>query len=168
MVPPKLTSAFRDDDIELLRRARTDRDAVAYGRFVDLHLGRVFNQANRATGRYDEAAIVTEQAFGSVLSGPDDGLTPYVALGRRVLAESVAAPAEDRPTGEITAIPEGLPSPGPVDEAPHQAVIIANSHLPAEQRLALVMRELDGANYQRIGQTLGRGRSSGADRKSVV
>lgn len=161
MVPTTSSNPFSDRDVDLLRRARTLGDAGAFENVVDQHLPRVFNQAYRATGRTDEAEIVTEHAFASLLIEPDAEVPPYVSLGRRVLGESVEPFDDTQPTGPIRAVPAGLKPAADQDDA-DAAVVAANLQLPVEQRLALAMRELDGAPYQRIGQVLGGDRSAGA------
>jgi RNA polymerase sigma-70 factor (ECF subfamily) len=172
------------EDAELFRRAQSgDRDA--FGQIVQLYQNRVYNAVLRLVGDLEEARDLTQETFTRALVKIDTfrgEAQPYTWLFRIALnlsigqlrkarrhrtisldasgnGQSSAAPSandqsaalKDRLSREGAAAPEELVEQG----ERNRAVLAALDRLDAEYRAVLVMRDVEGFDYQQMADLLG-------------
>lgn len=162
--------------MELLRQAQQG-DRGAYGQLVLSYQDRLYNAVLRLVGDPDEAIELTQEAFtrGLMKIGTYRGdAAPYTWLFRiavnlaisqlrkvhrhRVFSLSTAAGGqsdEGGPAGRQTD-----PAAPPPDEQAQrrecqEQVIAALGRLDAEYRAVLVMRDIEGFDYQQMADVLG-------------
>jgi RNA polymerase sigma-70 factor (ECF subfamily) len=169
-------------DIALLERAKTG-DRGAYGQIVVLYQDRLYNAVLRVVGDRDEAMELTQEAFTRglmKLSSFRGDASPYTWLFRiavnlaisqlrRVQRNRVFSLDHPRESGEAHAAglidqvsADGLgrsaaPSPPQRLEQRErdEQVLAALGRLDAEYRAVLVMRDVEGFDYQQMADVLG-------------
>ena len=167
--------------IDLLRRAR-DGDRGAYGQLVVLYQDRLFNAVLRLVGDRDEAAELTQEAFSKGLvalanfrgeSGPYTWLfriavnlsisrlrkvhrhrvfsldAPSTGNGQR--SQDQASALVDRMKADAA----GSPSAALETRERAEQVVAALGRIDPEYRAVLVMRDVEGFDYQQMADVLG-------------
>jgi RNA polymerase sigma-70 factor (ECF subfamily) len=176
--PAPATEAGRRE-LELLRKAQQG-DRPAYGQLVLAYQDRLYNSVLRLVGDSEEARELTQEAFTRGLQkiGSFRGeASPYTWLFRiavnlaisrlrkvqrqRVFSLHEAPPAGAEGHGQAAALVDRLAA-GQCDPAEeverrerHQQVLAALGRLDAEYRAVLVMRDIEGFEYQEMADTLG-------------
>ncbi|MGH7633155.1 MAG: RNA polymerase sigma factor [Gemmatimonadaceae bacterium] len=153
------------DEAELLRRARGG-DLDAFNALVDLHQRLVYNLCRRMLGSTTLAEDATQDAFlaafRNITRCTGERFRPWLL---RIAAN--ACTDELRKRGRRAAI--SLDAPQPVDDAPldvpdpsagpesealrseqHRAISAALLRLPADQRLAVILCDVQGFSYEEI------------------
>ncbi|HZL36602.1 MAG TPA: sigma-70 family RNA polymerase sigma factor [Tepidisphaeraceae bacterium] len=183
VVPQNLGRGLRPD-VALLQRAQQG-DRAAYGQIVVMYQDRLFNAVLRLVGDRDEARELTQEAFTRGLSsiGSFRGdASPYTWLfriavnlaisqlrkvqrtrvfsldspsssgnGRGKGADDQATSLIDRVTRDRTESPLQRMERRERDEA----VLAGLGRLDAEYRAVLVMRDIEGFDYQQMADILG-------------
>lgn len=171
-------------DVAMLRRAQAG-DRAAYGQIVLLYQDRLFNAVLRVVGDRDEAMELTQEAFTRGLTKLDSfrgEASPYTWLFRiainlaisqlrkvqRVRVFSLDQPTsrggagsrfdDDQASGLIDRVTQS--SADAPDEAMEkrerdEQVVSALGRLDAEYRAVLVMRDIEGFDYQQMADVLG-------------
>ncbi|HEX4793020.1 MAG TPA: sigma-70 family RNA polymerase sigma factor [Humisphaera sp.] len=169
-------------DVALLQRAQRG-DRGAYGQIVLLYQDRLYNAMLRLVGDREEARDLTQEAFTrglASLSSFRGDSSPYTWLFRiavnlaisqlrkvqkqRVFSLDAPANQNGRNRGDEQA--SGLldrmardRSETPPERAEHRerdrAVLSALGRLDAEYRAVLVMRDIEGFDYQQMADVLG-------------
>ncbi len=168
--------------IELLQKAQAG-DRGAYGEIVAAYQDRLFNSVVRLVGDREEARDITQEAFTRGLEkvGSFRGdASPYTWLFRiavnlaisqlrkvqrnRIFSLDAPPPGNGRDGGETQASSlidrvaesaETDPARACEDRERDQQVLAALGRLDAEYRAVLVMRDIDGFDYQQMADTLG-------------
>lgn len=168
-------------DFALLRKAQSG-DRSAYGQLVVMYQDRLFNAVLRLVGDRDEAAELTQEAFTRGLTKLDSfrgDSSPYTWLFRiavnlaisqlrkvqkhRVFSLNSPGPAGatrshagdqasnlvDRMAGDVQ-----QPSARAEQRERDEAVLAALGRLDAEYRAILVMRDIEGFDYQQMAEFL--------------
>ena len=168
---------------DLLRRAAAG-DRAAFGQLVTLYRDRVYNAVLRMVGDRDEAAELTQDAFAKALASLADfrgDAHPYTWLFRIAMNGAVSrlrqvkrrrtfsldAPAAggngraDRPADQAASLVDRVRAsgsdPAVAAETRERAeqVLAALGRVDAEHRAVLVMRDVDGLDYQQMADVLG-------------
>ena len=166
---------------ELLRRA-ADGDRAAFGQLVVLYQDRMYTAVLRLVGNRDEAAELTQEAFAKALAALDGfrgNAHPYTWLFRIALnlALSRLRQGRRRRTFSLDAATDGAGArPGdqaanliarvragggadPADAAERreraEQVVAALGRVDPDHRAVLVMRDVDGLDYQQMAEVLG-------------
>jgi RNA polymerase sigma-70 factor (ECF subfamily) len=162
------------DDIELARRAAAG-ERGAFATLYDRHERRAYNLCYRITGSPDDAADATQDTFLRVLERLPSLADRDVEFGSYLLSaarnasyDALARRKRTAPAGEIpdSAVPVAAgvapdpPDEGPLREAHAEAVRAANALLPARQREALALRELEELSYDQVADVMGMNRNS--------
>ncbi|MBF6600414.1 MAG: sigma-70 family RNA polymerase sigma factor [Dehalococcoidia bacterium] len=155
------------DEPELLHRARAG-DLDAFNALVDLHQRLVYNLCRRMLGSTSLAEDATQEAFLSawrhIAGCTGDRFRPWLL---RIAAN--ACTDELRRRHRRPAI--SLDAPQPIDEAPldvpdpapgpdsavvrseqRRVIAAALLRLPEDQRLAVVLRDVQGLSYEEIAE----------------
>lgn len=169
-------------EAELFRRAQQG-DRGAFGQIVLLFQDRLYNAVLRMVGDVDDARELTQEAFTRALVKIDSfrgDAAPYTWLFRIAINLSISrlrkvqrhrtfsldAPAAARSNGQArddqaASLVERLADrhePTPAMKAErreqHQLVLAALGRLDAEYRAVLVMRDIEGFDYQQMAQVL--------------
>jgi RNA polymerase sigma-70 factor (ECF subfamily) len=168
-------------DIALLRRAQAG-DRAAYGQVVLMYQDRLFNAVLRLVGDRDEAAELTQEAFTRGLAKIDSfrgdsavytwlfriAVNLAVSQLRKVQKQRVFSlnrPGVGASRGgdqsQASALVDRLADDGKSDpsrQAEHherdEAVLAALGRLDAEYRAVLVMRDIEGFDYQQMAELL--------------
>jgi RNA polymerase sigma-70 factor (ECF subfamily) len=172
-----------DADAALLRLARNG-DRAAYGRLVVLYQDRLFNALLRMVGETEEARELTQETFTRGLEkieGFRGESSPYTWLFRigMNLAISNLRRSQRRRTFSLDATSEGGngsasgdgQASGLVDRLAstendqppqvaerherHRMVLEALGRLDSEYRAVLIMRDVEGFDYQQMAEVLG-------------
>lgn len=164
---------------ELLRKAR-DGDRAAYGQIVTLYQDRLFNAVLRVVGDFEEARELTQEAFLRGLSKIDSfrgDAGPYTWLFRiainlaisqlrkvqrhRVFSLDAPGPNGQGDRGEDAAshvVDRSQRSVSPPEALENkerdQQVMAALGRLDPEYRAVLVMRDIEGFDYQQMADVL--------------
>jgi RNA polymerase sigma-70 factor (ECF subfamily) len=168
-------------DVALLLKAQKG-DRGAYGQIIVLYQDRLFNAVLRMVGDREEARELTQEAFTRGLMSLDSfrgDASPYTWLFRIAVnlaisqlrkVQRVRVFSLDRPTTNRRYDDEdqaaGLKdrvardkSEGPPQRAERrerdEAVLAALGRLDAEYRAVLVMRDIEGFDYQQMADILG-------------
>ena len=120
------------EEQELLQRARGG-DQAAFGLLMEQYERQVYRQALGLVGHPEDAADVTQEVFLKVWRG----LPAFQGV-------SSFSTSLDRLTGNAA-----------IDLLPRETIIRGLALLSEEHRQVLVLRELNGASYEEIGQVLG-------------
>lgn len=161
-------------DRDLVAAARSG-DREAFGQLVERHQDRAYRLALRLTGRPDEAADLTQEAFlkaWRALSGFEGHCAFYTWLFRIVVNEArsrlraqAARPrslsldatgndGDDRPLGDRGDAAAEDPSEA-LDRADRRRIVTrALDRLEPDQRLLIVLRDLEGRDYAEIAHAL--------------
>jgi RNA polymerase sigma-70 factor (ECF subfamily) len=168
-------------DIALLRRAQAG-DRAAYGQVVLMYQDRLFNAVLRLVGDRDEAADLTQEAFTRGLAKIDSfrgdsavytwlfriAVNLAVSQLRKVQKQRVfslnrpgVATGRGSDQSQASALVDRLADDGKSDpsrQAEHrerdEAVLAALGRLDAEYRAVLVMRDIEGFDYQQMAELL--------------
>lgn len=158
------------EEQELLQRARGG-DQAAFGLLMEQYERQVYRQALGLVGHPEDAADVTQEVFlkvwrglpafqgGSSFSTWLYRLTGNAAIDqlRREKKRRGDLSLDDPDRGWDSQLADPTPPPEKSLEQKelHRAVIRGLALLSEEHRQVLVLRELNGASYEEIGQVLG-------------
>jgi RNA polymerase sigma-70 factor, ECF subfamily len=170
-------------DSELLRKAQAG-DRGAFGQIVVLYQDRLYNALLRVVGDAEEARELTQETFTRALVKLDSfrgEAGPYTwlfrigvnlaisqlrkiqrhrtfSLDRPGAGKSRHTEGEDQASGLLDRVAQD-PSASPAEVAErreqHQQVLAALGRLDAEYRAVLVMRDIEGFDYQQMAEVLG-------------
>jgi RNA polymerase sigma-70 factor (ECF subfamily) len=164
-------------EIELLRLAKLG-DRGAYGQFVVMYQDRLYNAVLRIVGDREEAAELTQETFTRGLMKIDTfrgEASPYTWLFRIAVNLSISQLRKvqrhrtfslDRPIhrngqgaddASLLDRMEGSavdPQQAAEQRERHEQVLAALGRLDAEYRAVLVMRDIEGFDYQQIADVL--------------
>ncbi|HYO11558.1 MAG TPA: sigma-70 family RNA polymerase sigma factor [Tepidisphaeraceae bacterium] len=171
-------------ELELVKKAQLG-DRGAYGRLVQLYQDRLFNAILRMTGDHDEARDLAQETFTRGLDKIDGfrgDASPYTWLFRiatnlsisrlrkvqRHRTFSLDRPAPGGPVpvnrgddDQMSALVgrmstrEARPDEQAERRERNQKVLEALGRLDAEYRAVLVMRDIEGFDYQQMADVLG-------------
>ncbi len=166
--------------VELLRRSRAG-DRGAYGQLVVLYQDRLYNAVLRLVGDRDEAAELTQEAFMRGLNALDSfrgESAPYTWLFRIAVNLSISRlrkvhrhrvfsldqpgagngrKSQDQASGLVDRMKsESTASPLAAVEQRERAeqVVAALGRIDPEYRAVLVMRDVEGFDYQQMADVL--------------
>lgn len=177
--PPAPSTA----ELDLIKKAQHG-DRGAYGRLVGVYQDRLFNAILRLVGNHDEARELTQETFTRGLDKLDSfrgDASPYTWLFRIATNLSISRLRKvqrhrefslDRPSGaggsrasgnedQASALVGRLAASDatPADEIIRrergEKVLAALGRLDAEYRAVLVMRDIEGFDYQQMAEVLG-------------
>ncbi|MGA2497818.1 MAG: sigma-70 family RNA polymerase sigma factor [Tepidisphaeraceae bacterium] len=176
---PETTGESGRRELELLHKAQTG-DRPAYGQLVLAYQDRLFNAILRVVGDREEARDLTQEAFMRGLAKLDSfrgEASPYTWLFRislnlaisrlrkvqrkRVFSLSVpsdGASGDDQASGLLDRlVSQSAPDPARAaeDRECDGQVLAALGRLDAEYRAVLVMRDIEGFDYQEMADILG-------------
>jgi RNA polymerase sigma-70 factor (ECF subfamily) len=165
----------------LLKRARNG-DRGAFGHLVVMYQDRLFNAIVRLVGDRDEAAELTQETFTKSLAALADfrgDSAPYTWLFRIAVNLSIsrlrkvqrhrvfsldqpssgngkAGRHEDQASALIDRVRQNAPGPSAMLEKREQAeqVVAALGRVEAEYRAVLIMRDVEGFDYQQMADVL--------------
>jgi RNA polymerase sigma-70 factor, ECF subfamily len=168
-------------DVALLQRAQRG-DRAAYGQIVVLYQDRLYNAVLRLVGDRDEALELTQEAFTRGLANLKSfrgDASPYTWLFRIAVNLAISqlrkvqrqrtfsldhAPAngrhhdsDDQASGLVDRVAQDRSETPPqrVERREReQAVLAALGRLDAEYRAVLVMRDIEGFDYQQMADVL--------------
>jgi len=158
------------DDLSLVCRCQAG-DLAAFNVLVERYQGKVFNAVHRMVGHYEDARDVTQDAFCKALAALDGfrGNSGFYTWIFRIAANAAIShrrrsgrmqPAEIREetdvAGKIRRSAE--PEHGPVQSAENleaaAEVALALQKLDPEFRAALVLKDIEGCDYDEIAEIL--------------
>jgi len=174
--PARPPAANTPRELELLRKSQSG-DRAAYGQLVELYQHRLFNAVLRMIGNRDEAAELTQEAFTRGLLKIDSfrgDSSPYTWLFRiavnltisqlrkvqRHRTFSLDRPISNGQPDQAAGLHERSSQPGTDPRAvvenreQNAQVLAALGRLDAEYRAVLVMRDVEGFDYQQIADVL--------------
>jgi RNA polymerase sigma-70 factor (ECF subfamily) len=168
--------------LALLSRARNG-DRSAFGQLAVLYQDRLFNAVVRLVGDRDEAAELTQEAFARGLAALDGFRSesgPYTWLFRIAVNLSIsrlrkdhrhrvfsldrperrngqAGRHDDQAAGLVDRVRQSEMEPPAVLEQRERAeqVVAALGRVDPEYRAVLVMRDIEGFDYQQIADVMG-------------
>ncbi len=169
-------------EIDLARKAQ-DGDRSAYGRLISLYQDRLYNAVLRMVGDYEEARELTQETFTRGLDKIDGfrgDASPYTWLFRIATNLSIsrlrkvqrhrtfsldhspsrprAGESEDQAAGLMSRLASNADA-APAEEIERRErsgkVLEALGRLDAEYRAVLVMRDIEGFDYQQMADVLG-------------
>jgi len=166
----------------LLNRARNG-DRGSFGQLVVLYQDRLFNAVIRLVGDRDEAAELTQEAFTRGLASLDTfrgDSGPYTWLFRIAVNLSISrlrkvhrhrvfsldrpgavngqsTRQQDQAAGLMERVRESTPGPAALLEQRERAeqVVAALGRIDPEYRAVLIMRDIEGFDYQQMAEVLG-------------
>jgi RNA polymerase sigma-70 factor (ECF subfamily) len=169
-------------DVALLQRAQRG-DRAAYGQIVVLYQDRLFNAVLRLVGDRDEALELTQEAFTRGLMNLKSfrgDASPYTWLFRIAVNLAISqlrkvqrqrtfsldhgpsngrrGDSDDQASGLIDRVAQDRNESPPqraLGRERDQAVLEALGRLDAEYRAVLVMRDIEGFDYQQMADILG-------------
>jgi RNA polymerase sigma-70 factor (ECF subfamily) len=171
-------------DVALLQRAQAG-DRGAYGQIVLMYQDRLYNAVVRLVGDREEARELTQEAFTRGLMKLDSfrgDAAPYTWLFRIAVNLAISqlrkvqrqrvfsldrppsrngrhAPADDEAPGLVDRLASDRGEPSPPQRAENrerdETVLAALGRLDAEYRAVLVMRDIEGFDYQQMADVLG-------------
>jgi RNA polymerase sigma-70 factor (ECF subfamily) len=148
------------DDTGLIR-AHVDGDRDAFGELVRRHRDRLWAVALRTLGDREEAADALQEALLSAYRAADRfrGESAVTTWLHRIVVNACLDRARRRQARPVVSLPEveGIREPvGPEpDHDTAREVWAALAKLPAEQRVPLVLLEMQGYSVAEIAQRLG-------------
>jgi RNA polymerase sigma-70 factor (ECF subfamily) len=149
-----------DDERELLARSRRG-DLDAFERLVRVHQDRVYALAYRITGNHEDANDAAQEAFVKAFGGLRQfrGDAAFSTWLHRIASNAALDLVRRRPTAPPAELPLDLAAPdGPEDVAyrheVQRRIHTALGRLPAEYRVAVVLRDLQGMAYDEIARVL--------------
>jgi RNA polymerase sigma-70 factor (ECF subfamily) len=168
--------------VALLARARTG-DRAAFGQLAVLYQDRLYNAVVRLVGDRDEAAELTQEAFTRGLAALDSfrgESAPYTWLFRIAVNLSISrlrkqhrhrvfsldrpssgngqsSRSDDQAAGLIDSIRQSELEPPAALEQRERAeqVVAALGRVDPEYRAVLVMRDIEGFDYQQMADVMG-------------
>ncbi len=168
-----------DREKRLLDKARQG-DRGAYGQLVILHQDRLYNAVLRVVGDRDEASELTQEAFMRGLANIESfrgDAAPYTWLFRIAMNLAISrlrkvrrhrtfsldrphlnGGQDDQAAGLVDRVRQSVvdqPSEKIERHETHQQVLAALGRLDAEYRAVLVMRDIEGFDYQQMAEVLG-------------
>ena len=160
-----MTSPYADvDDAELLR-AHVAGDPRAFGELVARHRDRLWAVAIRTLGDREEAADAVQDALISAYRAADRfrGDAAVTTWLHRIVVNACldrARRRQSRPTVplpevETAAVRAATAGPAEPDSDTRVMVRAALAQLPAEQRAALVLLDIEGYSVAEIAEMLG-------------
>lgn len=147
------------DDAQVLR-AHVDGDPEAFGELVRRHRDRLWAVALRTLGDREDAADALQEALLSAYRAADTfrGESAVTTWLHRIVVNACLDRARRRQARPAVALPEH-PAREPVavepDRETAREVWDALAQLPAEQRVPLVLLEMQGYSVAEISQLLG-------------
>jgi RNA polymerase sigma-70 factor (ECF subfamily) len=150
-------------DIALLDRAKSG-DRAAFGQIVLMYQDRLYNAVLRIVGDRDEALELTQEAFTRGLMKVESfrgDASPYTWLFRIAvnLAISQIRKVQRNRVFSLDGSTSRSAAPTPhqrlVERERDQQVLAALGRLDAEYRAVLVMRDVEGFDYQQMADLLG-------------
>lgn len=147
------------DDAQMLR-AHVDGDPEAFGELVRRHRDRLWAVALRTLGDREEAADALQEAMISAYRAADSfrGESAVTTWLHRIVVNACLDRARRRQARPTVALPEH-PAREPVAVEPDRdtarEVWEALARLPAEQRVPLVLLEMQGYSVAEIAKLLG-------------
>jgi RNA polymerase sigma factor (sigma-70 family) len=161
----KVPGARGDDE---LARAAVAGEGQAFAELYDRHEQRVYGFCLRLLGNPADAADATQETFMRLLKrlpaldGRELNFAAYVFTAARHASYDII---QGRRRVELSGeeIEASGPEPGAIDEDPERAAMLAatrelteqaHARLPARQREALALRELEGLSYEQIGEVM--------------
>lgn len=176
---PAENRAAANRGAELLRRAQSG-DRAAFGQIVQHFQDRLYNTILRIVGEPEEARELTQETFTKALAGLNDfrgdasaytwlfriGVNLAISQIRKVQRRrtfSLDAPApgrhdDDQASSLLDRMAESRgekPDEALLRKERQQKVIEALGKLDAEYRAVLVMRDIEGFDYQQMADVLG-------------
>jgi RNA polymerase sigma-70 factor (ECF subfamily) len=157
----------------LMRQAQLG-DRLSFGKIVTLYQDRLYNATLRLVGDVDEARELTQEAFTRALVKLDDfrgDSQPYTWLFRIAVNLSISQlrkvqrhrvfsiDGTERSNGEASAASQkAAKAPQPLEAMEererNQQVLAALGRLDTEYRAVLVMRDIEGFDYQQMAEIL--------------
>ncbi|HEY8666906.1 MAG TPA: sigma-70 family RNA polymerase sigma factor [Tepidisphaeraceae bacterium] len=183
-MPTPVTDGAHRKESEWLRKAQ-DGDRSAYGQIVIAYQDRLFNAVLRVVGDPEEARELTQEAFTRGLMKLESfrgDASPYTWLFRIAVNLAISqlrkvqrhrvfsldrpgsngngrrGHAEDQASGLIDRVTQDPSSSPPLElerRERDQQVLAALGRLDAEYRAVLVMRDIEGFDYQQMADVLG-------------
>ncbi len=169
-------SIAASDEAALLQRARSG-DRGAFARLVTVHQDRLYNTLVRMVGDREEARDLTQECFTRALDAIADfrgdsgvytwlcriGMNLAISRIRKVQRQRTFSLDSPRtgPANQASMLVERMSAGGedPAEAAERheraQQVLAALGRLDAEYRAVLVMRDIDGLDYQQMADVLG-------------
>lgn len=167
-------------DFHLFERARTG-DRGAFGQIVIRYQDRIYNSLLRLVGDPEEARELTQEAFTRALVKIDSfrgEAGPYTWLFRIAVNLAISqlrkvqrhrvfslerpssngqAATDDQASSLLDRVKRNDESPDVIAERheQHQQVLLALGRLDAEYRAVLIMRDVEGFDYQQMADVLG-------------
>lgn len=156
------------DETTLIDRARSG-DAGAAAEIVERYQGKIYALCTRVLGDSEAAADITQETLIKVLTGLErfDGRSALGTWIHRIAANACytrirsdrvrrRAHAPWPEHGEPTE-PRGVQHPGQVQEAEERGRLVsaALATLQPDHRVALVLRDVQGLEYDQIAEVLG-------------
>lgn len=156
------------DEEHLIRQSQAG-DLDSFNRLVELHQGPVYNLSLRLLGQPQAAEDATQEAFLSAFQA----IKRFRGGSLRAWLFRIAANAcydemrrsRRRPATSLEALTEGAEMfPSPSSESPEeialrrelaQAISQGLSTLPPEQRLAVILSDIQGLSYEEMAQAMG-------------
>ncbi|MEX2172461.1 MAG: sigma-70 family RNA polymerase sigma factor [Pirellulales bacterium] len=142
-------------------------DRAAYGRLVQKYQDRLFAALVRVTGCAEEAEDVAQEAFVQALLKLDtfqQSAAFYTWLYRIAFNLSATRARRKRPRTSLDELRGGGgPEPASRDGAPEEPLMVKESakqvhvalgELPEDYRQVIVLRELEGCDYDQIAEIL--------------
>ena len=156
-----------DENLERLKRAR-DGDLAAFNDLVLEHQSLVFSLCLRMTGRRQAAEDATQEAFiaawRNLKSLRGDAFRPWLM---RIAANACTDELRRRgrrPSSSLDSVLEaGVPEPADQEPSPETALLQgglrhqveeALQELPADQRMAVILSDLNGYDYAEIAEVM--------------
>jgi RNA polymerase sigma-70 factor, ECF subfamily len=160
-----VTSPYADVDDAALLRAHVAGDRRAFGELVARHRDRLWAVAIRTLGDREEAADAVQDALISAYRAADRfrGDAAVTTWLHRIVVNACldrARRRQSRPTVplpevETAAVRAATAGPGETDSDTRVMVRAALAQLPAEQRAALVLLDIEGYSVAEIAEILG-------------
>lgn len=169
-------------EAELLRKAQRG-DRAAFGQLIMVYQDRLFNAVLRLVGDREEARELTQEAFARGLTKLDSfrgDASPYTWLFRIAMNLAISqirkvhrhrtfslsqsggnGNAQHGPDDQASSLADRLAAGTPTPAADlekreeHEQVLAALGRLDAEYRAVLVMRDIEGFDYQQMADVLG-------------
>ncbi|MDQ7858304.1 MAG: sigma-70 family RNA polymerase sigma factor [Armatimonadota bacterium] len=149
-----------DDESTLIARARRG-DLDAFDALVRAHQDRVYHLAYRVTGNHEDAADAAQDAFVRAYQALPRfrGDAAFATWLHRIATNAALDLIRRRPAQPPIELPPQTVAPGgPEHEAGRREVArrvgAALARLPAEFRAAVVLRDLQGFDYEEIARIL--------------
>jgi RNA polymerase sigma-70 factor (ECF subfamily) len=159
----------------LLHRSRTG-DRAAFGQLVVMYQDRIFNAVLRMVGDHHEAAELTQEAFTKALAsvgGYRGEAAPYTWMFRIAvnltisrlrkehrqrtfsLDSSNGTGGSDQASGLVDRARQTDPSAAVETRERAEQVVAALGRVDPEYRAVLIMRDVEGFDYQQMADVLG-------------